>query len=162
MTLLARMILNQCGPLANTYTLEDLKWLSDVNETVARLPAEQTKQIAREVARARIEGKAANDTGLQLKLNRMIQAKREEAEVELQEARNRARTAEDQVHQMEREREGREQQLVLLKADSIKRLAKQRLVKQILSRLLIALVVSIGAWYVAQILVPAGDLLSLA
>lgn len=152
--LLSRIILNECAPPTNTYTIEDLHWLRNINESVGELSADATKEIARVVAKARVEGTPVTDPQLQLRVNRMFQAKREEAERRLQDAHERARSAEGVAAQERAGRNAAQDELVRLKTAGRRRAAWGRLIKRALLRGAIAAVsaVAIGrlTWWLAS------------
>jgi F0F1-type ATP synthase membrane subunit b/b' len=144
--LLARIIVNECAPLPSTYTIEDLQWLYSINQDVAELSPEDTKDIARAVSKARIEGARAGDPQLQLRVNRMFQAKREETEKRLQEAQERVRTAEDEVQVIRAEKRQLQVELVEHKTKELIDSARRRLRDLLLWRIPIAVAGAVVLW----------------
>jgi hypothetical protein len=152
--LLANMIIYECAPPANTYTLEDLKWLRTINESVAELSPDATREIANVVARARVQGKSVTDPQLQLSVNRMYQAKRDEGEKALREAAERAKAAEAREGHEREGREFAETELIRLAAAENRRRARLTLALQLAWRIPVALAVSAGIWLLAHYAVP--------
>lgn len=155
--LLANMIIYECAPPANTYTLEDLKWLRSINESVAELSPEAMKEIANVVARARVQGKPVTDPQLQLSVNRMFQAKREEGERTLREAGERARAAETREGQEREGRELAEAEVIRLKVAELVRKARASFALQLAWRIPVVLAIAVGVWVLAHYAVPNHD-----
>ena len=148
--LLANMIIYECAPPSNTYTLEDLKWLRSINESVAELSPDATKEIANVVARARVQGKPVTDPQLQLSVNRMYQAKRDEGEKALREAGERAKAAEAREGHEREDREFAETELIRLTASDYRRKARLALALQLAWQIPVALAISAGIWLLAR------------
>ncbi len=154
--LLARMIINECAPPSNTFAIEDLRWLRNINEAVGELSADDTREIVRVVAKARAEGTPVSDPQLQLKVNRMFQLKRQEKEQAIADAQARAREAETLTGEERSAREEAEAELVKLYAADIVRSAWKELYLKLAWRIPVALAIGVAVWSVGRWLLPIG------
>ncbi len=145
--LIARIIVNECAPPAGTYTVEDLQWMYSINEGVAELSADDAKDIARVVAKARVEGARVGDAQLALKVNRLFQVKRREAEERLQDALERARGAEVDVGREREEKAALQRELVRHRTRDIVRTARRRLALRLAWRIPVALAGATSLWW---------------
>ena len=75
--LLAKLIANEVGPVADEFQMRDLLWLSEIVEQVEAFPDEVVGELARVVHRKRVAGARQNDPDLRLVLERTIQKARE-------------------------------------------------------------------------------------
>lgn len=146
--LLARIIVNECVPPASTYTMEDLQWMYNINQDVGELSADDAKEIARVVSKARIEGARVGDTQLQLRVNRMYQKKREEREAQLNEALERARVAEAKVGLVDEEKKSLQDKLIRHRTKEIVGIERRKLLKQLIWRIPVAVLGFLGLWKV--------------
>ena len=71
--LLASIIRHQCEPALDTYTVEDLAAMVEVEERCAELPPDQVQSVALAVARKRLAGASRDDPELQLVVRRAFQ-----------------------------------------------------------------------------------------
>lgn len=140
--LLSNIILNQCLPPIDTYTTEDLHWLLSINERAADLPPEETKEIVKEITRARLSGKTIKDSKLQLRVNRMFQEKRQNISQKLEEARERVKKAEREAEKEKALRQERENQIIKMKAEEVIRSEKWKLAKRLAFRTVVVIVIT--------------------
>ena len=103
--LLTSIILNRCSPSERIYTLQDLIWLRGMQQRVADFTPEDIKKVVGIVAQYRLAGAMADDSKLQLAVNRAFQEKKMEYNQEVEQANDRARRAEIQAESANRELE---------------------------------------------------------
>lgn len=139
--LLAKIILNECMPPVNTYTIQDLITLHKINEKSAELPPEDIKGIVIEVTKARIEGKL-NSAVLELKVNRMYQDSTMHITEKLEEARRRASLAEEDAKEAMKKKEDSDSALILIKVGQVKNKALAKLILWIIGEFILAALVS--------------------
>lgn len=72
--LFAEIIRHQCEPILNSYTVQDLAMMLDVDDRCADLNADEAKAIAIKVARERLQGKDRRDPELALLIRRGFQS----------------------------------------------------------------------------------------
>jgi hypothetical protein len=145
--LLASIIINECSPIPTTYTIEDLQWMYGINQDVADLSPDHAKDIALSVSKARIEGARPGDRRLQLNVNRMFQAKREETEKKLRETYERLKTVEEDAQRVQAEKLSLEKKLVKHKTRDFISLARSRLRKRLFIRVPITFIGGILLWF---------------
>lgn len=149
--LLSSMITNECAPADDSemaYTLSDLKTLHIINESAADLPKEDIQTIARQIAKARVEGKDANSVDLQTKVNRLYQTHREDLDERLKIAKQREESALEKAKQEIKEKEQLEKQLVGMQNN---RKSEEQELKSAIKRLIFTMFIGgIVSWVVLE------------
>lgn len=74
--LLASILENDAQPMLDTYTVQDLAWLLDIEERCADLPEDRITEFAMKITRARLSGVSRDDPELQLEIQRAFQGDR--------------------------------------------------------------------------------------
>lgn len=155
--LLARIILNQCEPSRDAYTVDDLYLLTKINDAASELDPKDTRELVQIVTKARLEGKGADDTSLQLEVNRRFQQKVRTDEEVLGRAQERARRSEEALDVERKARLAAEEREVFARRERDRSAAKTRLIQQMLWRVPLAVALSAGAFLVAKSVLPPDD-----
>ncbi len=146
--LLAKIILNNCIPPANTYTTEDLNWLLTINERAADLPSEKIKEIVKEITKARMAGKQIGDSKLELKVNRMFQGDKIDFNQKMADARTRVEQAKEEAHKEKVLRQEREEQIIKMSQKELIRNEKWKLAKGLIFRIITTLVCTAVLYFI--------------
>lgn len=154
--LLARMILMQCEPPKNTYSLVDLEWLRRISQSAIDVPPEKTKEIAEHVAAERTRGRTLDSTVLQLDVHRMLQSEAVDSETAVRQSSERAQRAEALARDEMKRRQRRDAAFVQLRARELKRSALNRLILGMCWRVPGFLGVAFGVWIGARTILPDG------
>ncbi len=85
--LLAALIASGVEFGTNEFQLEDLKWLDELEQDISDLPAQEVKDLAREIHRKRLGGMKREDPELRLSLNRSYQRAKSSLAENVEEAR---------------------------------------------------------------------------
>ena len=102
--LLAKLLANEVGPVANEFQVLDLQWLSEIVEQVEAFPDEVVNELANLIHRKRIAGAGRTDPELRLALERKIQEAREALMNDRDDARRDAAIASERAEDVQAKR----------------------------------------------------------
>lgn len=118
--LLAAALANEAYPMADTYTIEDLAWLLDIEERCADLPPDRVKSCAVSIARARLAGMHRNDPEVVLSIQRAFQADRLGIATDLSTAKLDLAVARKELEYQSLKRQGLEETLITERTDHLR------------------------------------------
>lgn len=136
--LLANTIINNCVPREDTYTTEDLHWLSSINEHAAEMPTDKVDSLLRDVSRARIAGKSIDDTNLQAQVNRAYQKELLSRDAAVEAAHAKSAEARREAETERQKRQSRETELVNIKVINVHQRARNIFALQIFAGVVIS------------------------
>lgn len=157
--LLSRIILNQCEPQSDTYTVEDLYMLTTMNEAASELKPEATQDLARFIARERIKGKTVEDPTLRLEVNRRFHGTKLAGDDALRDAQERARKAEREVEVQLETRSRLEDDVKTERAGRVAAEARWNLVRQLVWRVPLALGIAVALFVLGRAVVRPSSVL---
>ncbi|MHB1327548.1 MAG: hypothetical protein ACYC2K_05035 [Gemmatimonadales bacterium] len=153
--LMASIIRQQCEPVLNTYTPEDLALMLDLEERCASLPELEVRQIAAVVARSRLAGARRDDPELRLSIQRAFQKSRRDAHVvlgeQLQYKVAEARTLDKRLSETLTDYSSARAAYVNMRASQIKKDVAQRRLLSVAFAGVASLVLAITAFVVAPL-----------
>lgn len=119
--ILSQLIANEIEVQNDTYKVDDLRWLDEIETEVGTLPEDRVEEMARKIRKARLGGAERDDSELRLEVGRIAQRARTEAEKE-------AQRAAERVEQERRRADDYRDQLVSERAEKYKGMARRRAV----------------------------------
>ncbi len=161
--LLGRMMIMDSAPPPNAYTTTDLDILRQMNEEAMVVSPELTKQVASLVAKARIEGRAADGTAVQLEVTRVLQLDRITGGVAVDELRKRAAAAETRAAEARSAQARSEKQLIEMATKELRRDSRLRFYRQLAWRVPATIGVAGALWLLTRLIVtkdPAQEFIS--
>jgi hypothetical protein len=84
--ILSQLIGNEIEVQDDTYQVDDLRWLDEIESEVGTLPNDRVEEMARKIRKARMGGAQRSDSELRLEVGRIAQRARTEVEREAQRA----------------------------------------------------------------------------
>lgn len=155
---LSSIILKRCAPPEDTYTLEDLHWLYSIQKNVAKFEPEKIKQIALEIARARLAGKKVDDKNLRRIIDRFYQEEIKEVGKVVQDAELKVTQVKAEIEQERNLRKISDNKLLIFEHKEQKRKALGKLGLQILWRLPTSIVATMIVYYLLVPLVESNGI----
>jgi len=152
--ILAAILRGDLQPVLDTYTLEDLEWLLEIEARVADLDTDGISRVALEVSRARLSGLQRDNPELHLTVNRAFQRERMDLTAERDEA-----VAAVGAHRRDLQTVVHERDSLRIRVETIERVrsirrARLRYVAQGFLIVLVGIVGVLGLWLIG---VAAGD-----
>lgn len=153
--LLTSILLRRCVPPEHMYSPQDLHWLYGIQKNVAGFNPEKIKQIALEVTKARLAGRAADNDKLQRTINRLYQEEIQNTDRFIEESISRAKRAETEAAHEKTKRIELERKLKDKEEIEALRAAKWKLAKTLLWRIPFLLLLTWLSFIVVSLVLSA-------
>ncbi len=156
--LLASILEYEVEPAVDTYAVEDLSWLIDIEERCADLNEDRVKLLATTISRARLAGKPKTDPELHLAVQRAFQTERVATAREAAETRREAEEIKRAYAEEKEERIKLQKAYLFVKVPAIRRGALTRFIIAVVIHLLVVVAIVISGFSLAERVVQSGSI----